>query len=622
MRKYFFLLAIAFYATATNSQNVGVGVANPQNKLHVGGGFRLDTLNGVGGAGLVRHDANGVVYGIKFSGNTSDVLRGDGTFGAFNINGTVGWLLNGNSGTNPATNFLGTTDDQPLLLRVNNIRHGYLSKSIFLGSNAGAANTANGNIGIGSGALNVNTIGSDLVAIGDSAMNKNDEGSSNTAVGHRTLFSNSTGSQNTAIGHRALHANINGAGNSATGYKALELNVNGDGNSAYGHSSLQNNRGSSNNAFGSNALFQNTTGTFNSAFGTLALALNTTGYENTGVGSYSLYFNNGYHNSGVGIYSLYENTSGHDNTSIGYSALLRNTTASFNTSVGARSLYQNTSGETNTATGYNALFANTRGSGNCAYGYQALLNNTGGLGNGNSAFGSLALSSNISGAVNTGVGFLSGSGLPNNVSNVTVIGYNTGWNTTLSNQVNIGNFSVSWIGGQVGWFHYSDKRIKSDIRDDVPGLAFITRLKPITYHVDIRKQDEIANNGKQINQELIRPSQSRNGDSEQQSIMPPQKDWEGKYDVEKIKMTGFFAQDVEEAAKSINYSFSGVHNPKNGGLYSLDYSAFVVPLVKAVQEQQKIIEDQNKKIDKQQQQIDLLIKEMQSLKKDTITQKN
>ena len=75
------------------------------------------------------------------------------------------------------------------------------------------------------------------------------------------------------------------------------------------------------------------------------------------------------------------------------------------------------------------------------------------------------------------------------------------------------------------------------------------------------------------------------------------KDWEGKYDVEKIKMTGFFAQDVEEAAKSINYSFSGVHNPKNGGLLSIDYSAFVVPLVKAVQEQQSIIEKQQKLID-------------------------
>ena len=73
-------------------------------------------------------------------------------------------------------------------------------------------------------------------------------------------------------------------------------------------------------------------------------------------------------------------------------------------------------------------------------------------------------------------------------------------------------------------------------------------------------------------------------------------------------MTGFFAQDVEEAAKAINYSFNGVYNPKNGGLLSLDYSAFVVPLVKAVQEQQTII-------DKQQKQIDDLIKRIEALEK-------
>ena len=128
---------ISFVSVIVYAQNVGIGVPNPQNKLHVGGGLRLDTLTGVNGAGLVRHDVNGVVYGIKFSGNTNDVLRGDGSFGAYNVNGAIGWLLNGNGGTNPSSHFLGTTDNQPLLFRVNNIRHGYLGSSIFFGSGAG-----------------------------------------------------------------------------------------------------------------------------------------------------------------------------------------------------------------------------------------------------------------------------------------------------------------------------------------------------------------------------------------------------------------------------------------------------------------------------------------------------
>jgi trimeric autotransporter adhesin len=54
---------------------------------------------------------------------------------------------------------------------------------------------------------------------------------------------------------------------------------------------------------------------------------------------------------------------------------------------------------------------------------------------------------------------------------------------------------------------------------------------------------------------------------------------------EQILYTGFVAQDVEKAAKELNYDFSGVDAAKNEhDLYGLRYSQFVVPLVKAVQE--------------------------------------
>ena len=122
---------ISFVSVIAYAQNVGIGVPNPQNKLHVGGGLRLDTLTGVGGAGLLWHNPNGVVYGIKFTGNTSDVLRGDGTFGSINngpVDGAIGWLLNGNSGTNPATHFIGTTDDQSLVFRIRNLNSGIIVK--------------------------------------------------------------------------------------------------------------------------------------------------------------------------------------------------------------------------------------------------------------------------------------------------------------------------------------------------------------------------------------------------------------------------------------------------------------------------------------------------------------
>jgi len=623
MRKCLVLFAVCIYSLISDAQNVGIGVPDPQNKLHVGGGFRLDTLTGVGGAGLLWHNPNGVIYGTKFTGNTNDVLRGDGTFGPYNpaINGALGWLLTGNSGTNPATNFLGTTDNIPFNVRVNNLRSGLIDPTP-------------GNTSWGYQTLLSNTTGQRNTAVGNEALLSNVLGNDNTAIGYNALRQNIgagniieptpfRGVQNTAVGSYALSSNVTGSANAAFGANAMSLAIASQG-SAFGAFTLEKNASFSSSAFGYKALQNNTNGNYNSAFGAFALSTNTTGYENTAVGVESLYNNNGYYNSALGTSSLVKNTSGHDNTALGYSAMYYNQTASFNTSVGAFSLYnnkqnnntaigykaleQNNQGNANTAMGVGALAGNIDGNYNSAFGLEALRNNNNTDAAYNAAFGLYALRSNVSGRGNTAIGSFAGLALPNNVSNTTTIGYDVGWNTTSSNQVNIGNFNVTWIGGQTGWFHYSDKRIKNDIKDDVPGLAFITRLKPISYHVDIDKQEEIANTGKiETNSELVKPMK---------------KDWEGKYDVEKIKMTGFFAQDVEEAAKEINYSFNGVHNPKNGGLYSLDYSAFVVPLVKAVQEQQKIIDDQNKKIDKQQQQIDLLIKEMQSLKKDLITQKN
>lgn len=636
MRKYLILVTVCIYNVVSYSQNVGIGTPNPQNKLHVAGGFRLDTLTGVNGAGLLRHDANGVVYGIKFSGNANDVLRGDGSFGAFDINGAIGWLLNGNAGLNPSTHFLGTTDNVPFNIRVNNLR-------------SGSIETASGNTSWGYQALLSNTAGQRNTAIGSEALSKNTLGNDNTAVGYNALMQNIgagntqepipfRGVQNTAVGSNALASNVTGSGNSAFGANAMSTTTASNG-SAFGTAALEKNASFNSSAFGYNTLKNNIGGSYNSGFGAFALYTNTTGYENTAIGIASLENNNSYYNSALGAFSLNKNTLGHDNTGLGYYAMNQNSTGVYNTSVGAFSMSANTSGGQNVAVGYKALSTNLGGfynsalgasalqgnqSGdynsafgtaalsasnsdfNSAFGYTALRNNAGGLGN--TAIGLQSLHSNVSGSWNTAIGMNAGIGLPNNVSNVTCIGSQTGWATTSSNQVNIGDFSVSWIGGQTGWFHYSDKRIKNDIKEDVPGLSFITRLKPITYHVDIDKQEEIANSGTKTNQELIRPITNNNGEPDQYLNKPVQKDWEGKYDVEKIKMTGFFAQDVEEAAKSINYSFNGVHNPKNGGLYSLDYSAFVVPLVKAVQEQQSIIE-------KQQKQIDDLLKRIVALEK-------
>lgn len=541
-----------------SAQNVGIGTPNPQNKLHVAGGFRLDTLTGVGGAGLLWHNPNGVVYGIKYTGSTNDVLRGDGTFGPYNpaINGALGWLLSGNSGTNPATNFLGTTDNVAFNIRVNNLRSGLIEN-------------ASGNTGWGYQTLLANTTGTNNTAVGKGALSQNGLGSNNTAIGSNALLqtaanSENNGRNNTAVGSSALLSNTLGLNNTATGFEALSVGQISYESAAYGAFTLKNNNAPYNNAFGNYAMFTNTTGVQNSAFGFQALASNSIGNSNTAVGYLAMQQNTGSENTAIGTLTLQKNTEGQFNTAVGSNAIKENRLSWHNTALGAFALYSNNDefAGSNVAIGSSSLYKNN------AYG--------------NVAVGQGALYNNVSGQNNVAIGRQAGVFLPNNVSNVIVIGSETGWLTTLDNHVNIGNASAVWIGGKVGWNTYSDKRMKNNIREDVPGLSFITRLKPVTYNTSIDKLEEIANGGKTL-------------DSDPGNEIS--KSWKGKYDGDKIKTTGFLAQDVEQAAKEINYSFSGVHNPKNGGLLSLDYSAFVVPLVKAVQEQQSIIERQQKLID-------------------------
>lgn len=71
-------------------------------------------------------------------------------------------------------------------------------------------------------------------------------------------------------------------------------------------------------------------------------------------------------------------------------------------------------------------------------------------------------------------------------------------------------------------------------------------------------------------------------------------------DPTKSKTLGFIAQDVQPIFPEV------VHYSEADALYGIDYSAFGVIAIKAIQEQQLIIENQQKQIDNQQKQIDEL----------------
>ena len=74
-------------------------------------------------------------------------------------------------------------------------------------------------------------------------------------------------------------------------------------------------------------------------------------------------------------------------------------------------------------------------------------------------------------------------------------------------------------------------------------------------------------------------------------------------DKTKTRYDGFIAQDIEQAMKDLNISFSGLKK-SNDGMYSLAYSDFVMPLVNGMKEQQKQILEQKGLIDELKKQIE------------------
>lgn len=289
----------------------------------------------------------------------------------------------------------------------------------------------------------------------------------------------------------------------------------------------------------------------NSAFGYLALNATSTGFNNTALGYNSMKSNTtGTYSTAVGYNALQTASAGTNNTAVG-SYALELTTASANTAMGYAALGYATGGGFNTALGSEALYSSTSGAGNVAAGYRALQNNT--IGGDNVAIGNQAgpALGNIFNSINIGLGA----------------------NLNQSDRARIGNTAMLQIGGYEPWSDLSDVRFKRDIAPQAHGLDFILKLEPITYRMDVRK----------LNAFTYGAGDTLYADARSQEAIAAK---------EARVYSGFSAQQVEEAAKSVGYDFSGVYAPANeSDHYALAYSTFVVPLVKAVQEQQAIIED-------------------------------
>ena len=127
-------------------------------------------------------------------------------------------------------------------------------------------------------------------------------------------------------------------------------------------------------------------------------------------------------------------------------------------------------------------------------------------------------------------------------------------NITDDNTIRIGNSDITSIGGQVSWTALSDGRFKNKLKEYVPGLAFINRLRPVSCNWD---------------REALRKARGGSGNVHNEAV----------------RETGFIAQEVESIMEELGFEFNGLHRPDSDeDQYALAYAQFVVPLTKAVQE--------------------------------------
>lgn len=167
------------------------------------------------------------------------------------------WNLTGNSGTNSTTNFIGTTDNQSLILKTNNaekmritpegrfIFHGVTAagqiwdKNLFFGGGMDQTTTSN-NAVFGMGALTQLTDGGGNTAVGTNAMSLFTNGTMNVSIGFNSMRNTISGSYNTAVGMNALEYFRTGLGNVGIGNSTMGSgNLVGDFNLAVGTSTLR-----------------------------------------------------------------------------------------------------------------------------------------------------------------------------------------------------------------------------------------------------------------------------------------------------------------------------------------------------------------------------------------------
>jgi trimeric autotransporter adhesin len=382
---------------------------------------------------------------------------------------TNAWKTTGNTGTDTAVNFMGTTDNMPLRFKQNNQWLGqwdFNRNNYFIGQNTGRKVTSGDNlIGIGDSVFQNTTTAGANIGIGYHSLRENTSGNLNIGIGINTLRSTSTGYRNTAVGNNAAQTIIAGYDNTAIGYGSMLSTVTTiTGNTALGSQTMWDMQGNNNIAVGFQSLFSTTTGDLSIAIGYQALYNGTSGDRNIAIGERAMYNGNpsGANNVALGAVALANLTSGSSNIGIGISAAPSLTTGSSNIAVGASALQNSVTGDHNIAIGQFALRYRD-GFGNVAIG--------------NSAGGSGAPAITETANFNTLIGHVAGGSLLGD-GNV-FIGYNAGSTETNTNNkliIHNTNSTSPLLSGNflsrnfltMGYFQVADSNVLFNATGNIP----------------------------------------------------------------------------------------------------------------------------------------------------------
>lgn len=363
------------------------------------------------------------------------------------------WGTKGNSGINPATDFIGTIDNKSLVFKTNNIESGRIDpqqRNVFFGRGAGILATGSNNSFFGHDAGNANTIGNFNVFLGHEAGKLNITGARNTFVGKDAGANNTIGNENTFIGH--------GAGRFLTGNNIIAI-----GKDAFGGNNAS--PKSHSIAIGDYAGFNNTISTVPSPTIFIGHAAGYNGSSGIAIGDSAAFNFSDYRNIAIGVNALKNNGTGVLDIAIGFDALENNTNGVYNLALGQFAMTDNTTGSHNVAIGNNALQTNTVGEYNTAIGadagsiFSTILINTTALGN--------------QAKVSTSNTMVFGNGDVNRWA----FGRNT---TAGSNALQVGDNNTNGNGAfltQGGVWTNTSSRIKKEDFSDIDGLDLLKKIQ-------------------------------------------------------------------------------------------------------------------------------------------------